>query len=199
MKLHEKAVLRFRSEDSSHKILSTSYDNTVCLASVSLEGVIDVENRYYFRYTCDAICFCPKHKSILIAERNQPYLNYISMETQERTEVPINHIASDQHVSFCITDIQLMHDEEYVVTLTDKGMIVIYKYGENTHIQEIHGGSMLSDSYYNGCIAIDDREKNIISICADNGIRVYSMYSGKEVKCLTGHTKTVRMKDCYNR
>lgn len=196
MKLHEKAVLRFRSEEISRRILSTSYDNTVCLSTVSLEGVIDVENRYYFRYTCDGICFCPKHRSLIIAERNQPYLNYISIETQERTEVPINHIASDQHVSFCITDIQLMHDEEYVVTLTDKGMIVIYKYGENAHIQEIHGGSMLSDSYYNGCIAVDDREKNVISICADNAIRVYSMYSGKEVKCLTGHTKTVRIKDC---
>lgn len=172
-------------------ILSTSYDNTVCLSEISSAGTLTMKNRYYFRYTCDAITFCPKHNSIIIAERNQPYINYISLADQEKTEVPINHIGSDQHVSFCITDLQLMHDEEYVVALTDKGNIIVYKYGNHLHLQVIHGGSMLSDSYYNGCIAIDDREKNIISICADHSVRVFSMYTGKEIQCVEGHTKTV--------
>lgn len=183
--------MRFRKEEDMAMILTNSYDNTVCLSSVSAEGVITVKNRYYFRYTCDAMTFCPKHRSIIICERNQHYINYIQIDSQEKNEVPINHIAGDFHVSFCITDLQLIHDEEYVLALTDKGNIIVYKYGENLHIQVIHGGSMLSDSYYNGCIAVDDREKNVISICADNTVKVFSMYSGKEIQQLTGHTKTV--------
>ena len=84
-----------------------------------------------------------------------------------------------------------MKDEEYVVVLTDKGNIIVFKYGDHHHIQTIHAGSMLSDSYYNGRIAIDDKEKNVISICNDNTIRVFSLYSGKEIKQLKGHSSTV--------
>ena len=174
-------------------VLSTSYDNTVCFFDISQDGKVNTRYRYYFHYTCDAICICPKHQSIIIAERNQDYINYISIETQEKIEVPINHDCGDQHVSFCITDLQLMHDEDYIIALTDKGNIIVYPYGENTHLQEIHAGSMLSDSYYNGCIAIDDIEKNIIAICADNKIRVFSLYSGKEVQQMEGHKKTVEI------
>ena len=90
MKLHEKAILRLKTEPRKNLLLSTSYDNTVCLCSVAETGILSVMSRYYFKYTCDGIAFSPKHNSILIAERNMPFINYISMETQEKKEISIN-------------------------------------------------------------------------------------------------------------
>lgn len=195
-KLHEKAILKLRSCDSLNAVLSTSYDNTVALFSVDKLGTITEKARYYFKYTCDGIVFSPKHHSIIIAERNQPFITYINLDTQEKTEVSINNHEWDLHVSFCITDMCLMHDEDYVITLTDKGRIIIFSYGRNTHIQVIYEGSMLSDSYYNGVVSVDREEKHVLTICPDYCIHVFSLYSGKEVAVLKGHSKTIRNMTC---
>ena len=192
MKLHEKAILRLKTEPTKNLLLSTSYDNTVCLCSVTETGILSVMSRYYFKYTCDGIAFSPKHNSVLIAERNMPFINYISMETQEKKEISINQHEWDTHVSFCVTDIALFHDDEYVIALTDKGNAIIYEYEGNEHIQSLYGGSMLSDSYYNGCVSVDSNEKFALTMGCDHAIHVFSLYTGKEVLLLKGHSNTVR-------
>lgn len=162
------------------------------LSSVAENGSISVISRYYFKYTCDGIAFSPKHNSILIAERNMPFINYISLETQEKKEVSINQHEWDAHVSFCVTDIALFRDDDYVVALTDKGNAIVYEYGRNEHVQTVYGGSMLSDSYYNGCVAVDSSERFVLTMGCDHSVHVFSLYTGKEVTCVKGHTSTVR-------
>ena len=195
-KLHEKAILKLRSCDALNAVLSTSYDNTVDLFHIDKMGAITEKARYYFKYTCDGIVFSPKHHSIIIAERNQPFMTYINLDTQEKAEVSINNHEWDLHVSFCIVDLCLMHDDDYVIALTDKGRVIVYGYGKNTHIQVIYDGSMLSDSYYNGVVTVDREEKHVLTICPDFCIRVFSLYSGKEVAVLKGHSKTIRNMSC---
>ena len=188
--------MKLRSCDTLDAVLSTSYDNTVALFNVDKLGTITEKARYYFKYTCDGIAFSPKHRSIIIAERNQPFMTYINLDTQEKTEVSINNHDWDLHVSFCIIDLCLMHDEDYVVALTDKGRVIIFGYGKNTHIQVIYDGSMLSDSYYNGVVVVDREENHVLTICPDYCIHVFSLYSGKEVAVLKGHSKTIRNMTC---
>lgn len=121
-----------------------------------------------------------------------PFINYISLETQEKKEVSINQHEWDAHVSFCVTDIALFRDDDYVVALTDKGNAIVYEYGRNEHVQTVYGGSMLSDSYYNGCVAVDSSERFVLTMGCDHSVHVFSLYTGKEVTCVKGHTSTVR-------
>lgn len=197
-KLHEKAILKMRSSDNLGYVLSTSYDNTVSLFSIAeVDGSVKEKARYYFKYCCDGIAFSEKHNAIILAERNQPFMTYIDISSQKKTEVSINHHEWDPHVSFCVTDLCWLHDEEYLLALTDKGNVVIYSYGNNSHISVIYAGSMLVDSYYNGIVAVDRDEKHVLTICPDNCIRVFSLYTGKEVAVLKGHTKTIRNMTCH--
>lgn len=149
-------------------------------------------SRYYFKYTVDGIAIAPSHHTILLAERNQPFLTYINWTTQEKKEVSINQHDWDLHVSFCVTDIALMGDERYVVVLTDKSNVIVFPYERNEHVQSLFVSSMFSDSYYMGSISLDAREQNVILTCSDHTIRVFSLYSGKEVDVLQGHSKLIR-------
>lgn len=79
-----------------------------------------------------------------------------------------------------------------MIALTDKGNAIIYEYEGNEHIQSLYGGSMLSDSYYNGCVSIDSNEKFALTMGCDHAIHVFSLYTGKEVLLLKGHSNTVR-------
>ena len=196
-KLHEKAILKMRSSDALGYILSTSYDNTVSLFTIAeSDGTIQEKARYYFKYCCDGILFSEKHNSIILAERNQPFMTYIDLSTQQKTEVSINNHEWDSHVSFCITDFCWLHGEDYLLALTDKGNVIVYSYGNNKHIAVIYAGSMLVDSYYNGVVTVDKSEKHVITICPDNTIRIFSLYTGKEMTVLKGHTKTIRNMVC---
>ena len=173
-------------------MLSTSYDNTVAVWELKEGGALHELSRYYFKYTVDGIAIAPSHHTIILAERNQPFLTYIDWTTQAKKEVSINQHDWDLHVSFCITDCALMGDERYVVALTDKSNVIVFPYERNEHVQSLYVSSMLSDSYYMGSIALDAREQNAILTCSDNTIRVFSLYSGKEVQVLKGHSKLVR-------
>ena len=191
-KIHEKAILRLKSSDAIQIVLSTSYDNTVGVWDVKGDGSLNEHFRYYFEYTVDGIALAPKHNAIILAERNKPYITYVDLATQTRKEVSINRHDWDLHVSFCIIDMVLMSDEKYVVCLTDKSNVVVFPYGSNEHVQNLYVSSMLSDSYYMGSLAVDAREQRVLLTCSDNTVRVFSMYSGKEVDVLNGHTKLVR-------
>ena len=195
-KLHTKAILKLRTCDSLGLVASTSYDNTVSLFALNADGTVKEKSRFYFKYTCDGIAFCPKHNAFIVSERNQPFMNYIDLDTQEKREVSINNHEWDSHVSFCITDLLPLHDEDYLLALTDKGNVVVYSYGRNAHVMVVYSGSMLSDSYYNGVLVADREEKCVFTICPDNTIRVYSLYTGKEVSVLKGHSKTIRNMSC---
>ena len=191
-KIHDKAILRLKSSNEMQLVLSTSYDNTVGVWDVMRDGSLSEHFRYYFEYTVDGIALAPKHNTVILAERNKPYITYVDLATQTRKEVSINQHDWDLHVSFCITDIVLMGEEQYVVCLTDKSNVVVFPYESNEHVQNLYVSSMLSDSYYMGSLAVDAREKRVILTCSDNTVRVFSLYSGKEVDVLNGHTKLVR-------
>ncbi|CBK19623.2 uncharacterized protein [Blastocystis hominis] len=125
-KLHEKAILRFKKSENLNIVLSTSYDNTVAVWDIKEDGALHEVSRYYFKYTVDGIAIAPSHHTIILAERNQPFLTYIDWRTQAKKEVSINQHEWDMHVSFCITDCVLMGDERYVVALTDKSNVIVF-------------------------------------------------------------------------
>jgi WD40 repeat protein len=101
--------------------------------NVSDAPIYTLYKQHRFRTAVEAVCALPPTSSagpeIVVAIRDDPYLRYLRLDTDEEQRFSINADPLDTHVSFSILDLSVSPCGQYIAAATDKepvGLVIVY-------------------------------------------------------------------------
>lgn len=189
---HTKYAVRVRWNPEGTIFVSASYDKTIRIYKKN-EGneqePFVFDKSLTFLGNPEAVAFSLTEPQLIVAVREDNYLQLINLETYEKTKVNMNENL-DNHVSFSALDLAVSPDGKYILVSTDHDRLIMLKMGTSQHMRRFYGAS--NDSYSQPRCCFSPSGKYVYSTSQDNKIYVWDVATQKIVTRLQGHSALVR-------
>lgn len=190
IKSHGRHVIRVRWHPTGNLLASASNDHKVITYKQNEEKSYEQVQEFTFDSAIEAMTFTNSGEQLIVASRDSSYLHYINIDSSEIVAHNLCNNAFSDNPGFSVLDLNVSHDDKYVLAATDKDSVITFVTGTPIQARSFYG--MKNDKWSQPKVDWSSTLNYIYTTSQDNKVYVYDMSNEKNVFQLEGHTGIVR-------
>eukprot|EP01103_Thecamoeba_quadrilineata_P018537 TRINITY_DN708_c0_g1_i3.p1 TRINITY_DN708_c0_g1~~TRINITY_DN708_c0_g1_i3.p1 ORF type:complete len:392 (-),score=61.57 TRINITY_DN708_c0_g1_i3:46-1221(-) len=182
---HTKYVNRIKWNPAGTHFVTSSHDGTIGIYEFdSVQKQATLSKNIVFSGIVEAIEFTKDGNTLIVAVREDNYLNYVDFKTYEIQRVNMN-LNGDDHVSFTAMDLACNPSGTHVLVATDKNRMILYRVGTSVQVKNFYGS--MNDRFSNPRLCWHPSSKYFYVTSQDGLVYVWDTVTQRIVDKLSGH------------